>query len=103
MNRLGGSGMNNKILSIHTGCTISMSTSDGLISSAKENPVTLDSTVDLDIRLEEMYPVKKPSPHMTLDDMLEIRDIILDKRNSFDRFVITHVTDKMEETACIVE
>ena len=62
--------MNKKILAIHTGGTISMSTTDGLISSDEENPVALDGTVNLDINLEEIYPVKKPSPHMTLDDML---------------------------------
>lgn len=103
MNRLGGSGMNNKILAIHTGGTISMSTADGLISSDKENPVALEGTVNLDIRLEEIYPVKKPSPHMTLDDMLGLRDIILDRRNDFDGFVITHGTDTLEETAYFLD
>ncbi|WP_017548925.1 asparaginase [Salinicoccus carnicancri] len=95
--------MNNKILAIHTGGTISMSTTDGLISSDKENPVALDGTVNLDIRLEEIYPVKKPSPHMTMDDMLGLKDIILDRRNDFDGFVITHGTDTLEETAYFLD
>ncbi|AKG74068.1 asparaginase [Salinicoccus halodurans] len=95
--------MNNKILAIHTGGTISMSSEDGLISSGEDNPVTLDSTVELDIRLEEIYPVKKPSPHMTLDDMLAIRDIILERKTDFDGFVITHGTDTLEETAYFLD
>src|SRR5699024_10535457 len=103
MNRLGGSGMNKKILAIHTGGTISMSTTDGLISSDEENPVALDGTVNLDINLEEIYPVKKPSPHMTLDDMLCLKDLILDRRDDFDGFVITHGTDTLEETAYFLD
>lgn len=95
--------MNKKILAIHTGGTISMSTTDGLISSDEENPVALDGTVNLDINLEEIYPVKKPSPHMTLDDMLCLKDLILDRRDDFDGFVITHGTDTLEETAYFLD
>lgn len=95
--------MKNKILAIHTGGTISMSSEDGLISSGEDNPVTLDSRVELDIRLEEIYPVKKPSPHITLNDMLEIRNIILEKKSDFDGFVITHGTDTLEETAYFLD
>ncbi len=95
--------MKKKILAIHTGGTISMSSEDGLISSGAHNPVTLDGAVELDIILEESYPVKKPSPHMTLNDMLEIRNIILENKGSYDGFVITHGTDTLEETAYFLD
>ena len=95
--------MKDKILAIHTGGTISMSSEDGLISANADNPVTLDSTEELNIILEESYPVKKPSPHMTLNDMLTIRDIILENKDNYDGFVITHGTDTLEETSYFLD
>lgn len=95
--------MKNKILAIHTGGTISMSSEGGLISAGKDNPVTLDSSEELDIMLEESYPVKKPSPHMTLNDMLAIRKNILEERDNYDGFIITHGTDTLEETAYFLD
>lgn len=95
--------MQKKILAIHTGGTISMSSSEGLVNPAGDNPVTLEKTDLLDIDLEESYPVRKPSPHMTLDDMIAIRDIIIQHADDYDGFVITHGTDTLEETAYFLD
>lgn len=95
--------MQKKILAIHTGGTISMSSEEGLITSGEDNPVKIDRAEDLGIHLEETYPVKKPSPHMTLDDMIEIRDIIRREAARYDGFVITHGTDTLEETAYFLD
>lgn len=95
--------MQKKILAIHTGGTISMSSVGGLITENKENPVSLGNEVDLDITLEERYPVKKPSPHITLEDMLKIRDTVVDEKDKYDGFVITHGTDTLEETAYFLD
>ncbi|GAB3072082.1 asparaginase [Salinicoccus sesuvii] len=95
--------MQKKILAIHTGGTISMTSSEGLVNPVGDNPVTLEKTDLLDIELTECYPVRKPSPHMTLSDMITIRDIILESTDDYDGFVITHGTDTLEETAYFLD
>ncbi|MFC3418181.1 asparaginase [Salinicoccus hispanicus] len=95
--------MQKKILAIHTGGTISMSSSQGLVNPVGDNPVKFEERDLLDIDLEESYPVRKPSPHMTLDDMIAIRDIILQGVDDYDGFVVTHGTDTLEETAYFLD
>ncbi len=44
-------------------------------------------------------PFNLPSPHITPQHMLELRDLIHSLKNNFDGIVVTHGTDTLEETA----
>ncbi|WP_462420788.1 asparaginase [Salinicoccus sp. Marseille-QA3877] len=92
-----------KILAIHTGGTISMSETDGIISENEENPLKIEGHLDGDVDITEIYPIKKPSPHITVDDMNEIKKIISDNKGRYEGFVITHGTDTLEETAFFLD
>ena len=92
-----------RILAIHTGGTISMSESDGVVREGAENPLNIGGHLIDDVNTDEIYPIKKPSPHITVDDMNELRKIILDKQWDYDGFVITHGTDTLEETAYFLD
>ena len=92
-----------RILAVHTGGTISMSEMDGVVRQGAENPLNIGGHMPEDIRVEEIYPLKKPSPHITVTDMDELRRIILENEKSYDGFVITHGTDTLEETAYFLD
>lgn len=92
-----------KILAIHTGGTISMSEKDGVISENEENPLKIEGHLDDDVDISEIYPIKKPSPHITIDDMDGIKKIIEDSRGEYEGYVITHGTDTLEETAFFLD
>ncbi len=92
-----------KILAIHTGGTISMSETDGVVREGDGNPLKIGHHLTADVKVEEVYPVRKPSPHMTVDDMDELRRIILANEEAFDGFIITHGTDTLEETAYFLD
>ncbi|CAM4148625.1 asparaginase [Lacicoccus alkaliphilus] len=92
-----------RILAIHTGGTISMSETDGVVSQGVENPLNIGSHMIDDVGVVEIYPIKKPSPHITVDDMKELRKFIQDKERDYDGFVITHGTDTLEETAYFLD
>lgn len=95
--------MRKRILAIHTGGTISMSSDNGIVNEQQKNPVTIQNNLDLPIDVEEIYPFNKPSPHITVEDMDEIKDIIVQNLTDFDGFVITHGTDTLEETAYFLD
>lgn len=92
-----------KILTIHTGGTISMSETDGVVREEDENPLRIGSHLMDDVEIEEIYPLKKPSPHITVTDMNELKTIIEDSQSEYDGFVITHGTDTLEETAYFLD
>lgn len=91
------------ILAIHTGGTISMSSNNGVVNESQKNPVTIEENLTLPINVKEIYPITKPSPHITVDDMNLIKEIIEDELNRYDGFVITHGTDTLEETAYFLD
>lgn len=92
-----------RILAIHTGGTISMSSHDGVVTTNEKNPLTYQDGVTLGTELDEVYPIQKPSPHITLEDMQHLREIIEENQNEYDGFVITHGTDTLEETAYFLD
>ncbi|SOC38808.1 asparaginase [Salinicoccus kekensis] len=92
-----------RILAVHTGGTISMSEMDGVVRQGAENPLNIGGHMPEDVRVEEIYPLKKPSPHITVTDMDELKRIILENEESYDGFVITHGTDTLEETAYFLD
>ncbi|MDQ0155246.1 asparaginase [Robertmurraya andreesenii] len=100
--------MKKKILVIHTGGTISMCEDEatGAVRPSSSNPLT-DKTQGLvdfaDLIIEE--PFNLPSPHITPKEMLDLRELILQKIsvNQISGVVITHGTDTLEETAYFLD
>lgn len=92
-----------RILAIHTGGTISMSEIDGVVRQEDENPLKIGRHMTDEVEVQEVYPIKKPSPHITVDDMDELRKIIEDNKKEYDGFVVTHGTDTLEETAYFLD
>ena len=95
--------MAKKLLILHTGGTISMKEGEnGKVSPSARNPL-LDALERLnhpaELHQESVFNV--PSPHITLDHWLVLKDRIEQAVNEehFDGIVITHGTDTMEETA----
>jgi L-asparaginase len=100
--------MKKKILVIHTGGTISMSEDEttGTVKPSESNPMT-ESTKGLvdfaDLIIEE--PFNLPSPHITPREMVQLRDLIVNRSIDSDivGVVITHGTDTLEETAYFLD
>jgi L-asparaginase len=100
--------MKKTILIIHTGGTISMSedATTGAVKPGEQNPLT-EKTYSLNnlanILVEE--PFNLPSPHITTNEMLTLKQIIEDHytKNQIDGVVITHGTDTLEETAYFLD
>lgn len=100
--------MKKEILLVHTGGTISMHVSEetGAVVPDKVNPLTKESNkLEKFAHITEIEAFNLPSPHMTPQHMLELRNIIhneLEKHN-YDGVVITHGTDTLEETAYFLD
>nr|WP_273376897.1 asparaginase [Schleiferilactobacillus perolens] len=99
-----------KILVLHTGGTISMSaTASGALQPNAENPLMAQDDLQglfdhkLQLITEEIFNL--PSPHMTPQRMLALRDRILrgEREEGIDGVVITHGTDTLEETAYFLD
>ncbi|WPJ91695.1 asparaginase [Facklamia hominis] len=95
-----------KILLINTGGTIAMSQDQttGKVSPTSDNPIhqqghLLQNFADIDV----LDFLNIPSPHMDLEKMLELSQLIQEKAKSYDGIVITHGTDTLEETAYFLE
>ena len=99
--------MAKKLLILHTGGTISMKEGEnGKVSPSARNPL-LDALERLnhpaEVHQESVFNV--PSPHITLDHWLVLKDRIEQAVNEehFDGIVITHGTDTLEETAYFLD
>lgn len=100
--------MKKTILLIHTGGTISMHVSQesGAVVPDTINPLKKESKkLESIAHIIEIEAFNLPSPHITPQKMLELRDLILHtiKENRIDGIVITHGTDTLEETAYFLE
>lgn len=96
------------ILVIHTGGTISMEADEGneTVDIGDTNPLSnLTQGLSNLARLTIKEPFHKPSPHITVDDMLELKQLIESECQSkeINGVVITHGTDTMEETAYFLD
>ncbi|MBW1605250.1 asparaginase [Lactobacillus sp. Sy-1] len=94
------------ILAIHTGGTISMSADEnGEVIPNQENPIAShDVTLDGQVKLINDPMFNLPSPHVTPEVMLQLRDRVLKaEKDGIDGVVITHGTDTLEETAYFLD
>lgn len=99
--------MAKQLLILHTGGTISMKEGEnGKVSPSARNPL-LDALERLnhpaELHQESVFNV--PSPHITLDHWVVLKDRIEKAVNEehFDSIVITHGTDTLEETAYFLD
>jgi len=97
-----------KILVLHTGGTISMyeDNQSGSVKPIDHNPLVDESnrfSHIADLIIEE--PFHLPSPHITPNHMLKIKNMIEYhiQNNQIDGVVITHGTDTLEETAYFLD
>ncbi|MEI5992833.1 asparaginase [Candidatus Enterococcus mansonii] len=94
------------ILVLHTGGTISMSKeADGNVAPNQMNPLLDQEALfegKVNLIVEPIFNI--PSPHMTLERMLELKERIQKAyQEKIDGVVITHGTDTLEETAYFLD
>lgn len=95
-----------KILILHTGGTISMAEDEnGHVSPNAVNPMNAVSMQFDEVNLVTEDIFNLPSPHVTLSDMLVLKNRIKKAfiAEDFDGVVITHGTDTLEETAFFLD
>ncbi|HEA6785065.1 TPA: asparaginase [Staphylococcus aureus] len=95
------------LLVIHTGGTISMSQdqSNKVVTNGI-NPISMhQDVINQYAQIDELNPFNVPSPHMTIQHVKQLKDIILEAVSNkyYDGFVITHGTDTLEETAFLLD
>ncbi|HDH5706814.1 TPA: asparaginase [Staphylococcus aureus] len=92
---------------IHTGGTISMSQDQSnKVVTNDINPISLhQDVINQYAQIDELNPFNVPSPHMTIQHVKQLKDIILEAVTNkyYDGFVITHGTDTLEETAFLLD
>ncbi|MBG3493049.1 asparaginase [Staphylococcus aureus] len=94
------------LLVIHTGGTISMSQDQSnKVVTNDINPISMhQDVINQYAQIDELNPFNVPSPHMTIQHVKQLKDIILEAVTNkyYDGFVITHGTDTLEETAFLL-
>ncbi|HDB7733705.1 TPA: asparaginase [Staphylococcus aureus] len=95
------------LLVIHTGGTISMSQDQSnKVVTNDINPISLhQDVINQYAQIDELNPFNVPSPHMTIQHVKQLKDIILEAVTNkyYDGFVTTHGTDTLEETAFLLD
>ncbi|HEH1006787.1 asparaginase [Staphylococcus aureus] len=95
------------LLVIHTGGTISMSQDQSnKVVTNDINPISLhQDVINQYAQIDKLNPFNVPSPHMTIQHVKQLKDIILEAVTNkyYDGFVITHGTDTLEETAFLLD
>lgn len=95
------------LLVIHTGGTISMSQDQSnKVVTNDTNPISMhQNVINQYAQIDELNPFNVPSPHMTIQHVKQLKDIILEAVTNkyYDGFVITHGTDTLEETAFLLD
>ncbi|HDF0445321.1 TPA: asparaginase [Staphylococcus aureus] len=95
------------LLVVHTGGTISMSQDQSnKVVTNDINPISLhQDVINQYAQIDELNPFNVPSPHMTIQHVKQLKDIILEAVTNkyYDGFVITHGTDTLEETAFLLD
>ncbi|HHB2921278.1 TPA: asparaginase [Staphylococcus aureus] len=95
------------LLIIHTGGTISMSQDQSnKVVTNDINPISMhQDVINQYAQIDELNPFNVPSPHMTIQHVKQLKDIILEAVTNkyYDGFVITHGTDTLEETAFLLD
>ncbi|HDA3504389.1 TPA: asparaginase [Staphylococcus aureus] len=95
------------LLVIHTGGTISMSQDQSnKVVTNDINPISLhQDVINQYAQIDELNPFNVPSPHMTIQHVKQLKNIILEAVTNkyYDGFVITHGTDTLEETAFLLD
>ncbi|OLN23259.1 L-asparaginase [Domibacillus antri] len=92
------------ILLIHTGGTISMkeNASAGSVGPHGGNPIADVSEIPgVDAFFTVKEPFQIPSPHMTISEMIILKELI--EQTEADGVVVTHGTDTLEETAYFLD
>lgn len=95
------------LLVIHTGGTISMSQDQSnKVVTNDTNPISMhQDVINQYAQIDKLNPFNVPSPHMTIQHVKQLKDIILEAVTNkyYDGFVITHGTDTLEETAFLLD
>lgn len=95
------------LLVIHTGGTISMSQDQSnKVVTNDINPISMhQDVINQYAQIDELNPFNVPSPHMTIQHVKQLKDIILEAVSNkyYDGFVITHGTDTLEETTFLLD
>ncbi|MFQ4049852.1 asparaginase [Staphylococcus aureus] len=95
------------LLVIHTGGTISMSQDQSnKVVTNDINPISMhQDVINQYAQIDELNPFNVPSPHMTIQHVKQLKDIILEAVTNkyYDGFVITHGTDTIEKTAFLLD
>jgi len=98
----------NRVLVIHTGGTISMvkDAQNHTVNLGSENKLAKAASVlNHAAEITEIEAFHKPSPHMTVEDMIALKHLIETEyeKQHFQGVVITHGTDTLEETAFFLD